>query len=381
MSKRFVIGGRPETLRDLIPAGVRAVIGRRAPPRAERWALRDVSFSIGPGDTLGLLGPNGAGKSTLLRILSRILRPTTGHVEVRGRIAALIELSAGFHFELTGRENVFLQGAVFGLSRREIAHHLDAIVDFAGVAPFIDVPLKRYSTGMVARLGFAIAAHVDTEILLVDEVLAVGDAGFQRKAIAHIRRLVRDGRPVVLVSHNLERLAELCSRALLLRDGRVAAAGTPAECIAAYIAGDDLPPERRNGRPVHIGALSLRSAPSMRCGERLMLHLAGVVSPRPSECRTTVAVRVRALPSEEAVFRTDAVACGAMLPESGAFNLEIGLDMNVGPGFYRIESLVGEPDSTSEWARGPTLLVRVERRPATVGRAYLNPAMRLLGEP
>ena len=377
VSKRFTLTGRVDTVREMIPALARSAFRRRPEPAVEHWALRDVSFSVGPGEALGLMGPNGAGKSTLLRLLSRILRPTTGRVEVVGRIGALIELSAGFQYDLSGRENVFLQGAILGMRRREIARRFDAIIDFAGVPDFVDVPLKRYSSGMVARLGFAIAAHLDTEVLLIDEVLAVGDQAFQRRAIDHLRGLVRDGRPMVMVSHQLERIAELCSHALLLRGGRVVARGTPDQCTAAYLDAGGSEPAVSSGRPVSITAVSVSSS-TVHAGDQLVIRLTGVARPRPADSETTVGLRVRALPSEEAVFATHATACGATIPRDDAFAVEVIVDMNVGPGLYRLESIVGEPVLGRDWQRGPCALVRVERRETTFGRVYMNPTMRML---
>ena len=375
VSKRFILNGRVDTVREMIPALVQSAVGRRREPPVEHWALRDVSFSVRPGEALGLIGPNGAGKSTLLRLLTRILRPTTGRVDVVGRIGALIELTAGFHFDFSGRDNVFLQGAILGMRRREIARRFDAIIDFAGVHEFVDVPLKRYSSGMVARLGFAIAAHLDTEILLVDEVLAVGDQAFQRKAVAHLQGLVKDGRPVVMVSHQLERIAELCSHALLVRAGRVVASGTPDDCIAAYLAADDRTAVMGDGRPFVVSAIALAPGSSVESGERITVRLHGRAAMRDAGCETTVGVRVRALPSEESVFATHATACGATLPASGEFDLEVTLDLNVGPGLYRVEAMIGEPVLGRNWARGPSALVRVARHGSAYGRVYMNPVM------
>src|SRR5262245_43166527 len=183
--KKFQRGERHDSLRDLVPALARRVLGRRRPAQElehrEFWALRDVSLEVKPGEALGIIGPNGAGKSTALKVLTRILKPTRGVCEVRGRVGALIEVAAGFHPDLTGRENVFLQGVIMGMRRAEIARKLDEIVDFAGLQHTLDTPVKRYSSGMNARLGFAIAAHLEPDVLLVDEVLAVGDMAFQQK--------------------------------------------------------------------------------------------------------------------------------------------------------------------------------------------------------
>ena len=238
--KKFERGEHHDSLRDLIPAAF-ARFGRKPPEvalsRQEFWALQDVSFAVHSGEALGVIGRNGAGKSTVLKLLNRILRPTRGSAVVRGRSGALIEVAAGFHPDLTGRENVYLQGTIMGMSRGDIARRFDAIVAFAGIEPFIDTPVKRYSSGMNARLGFSIAAHLEPEALLIDEVLAVGDRAFQEKCHAKMMQFRRDGVAIVFVSHHLPAVAQLCTRALLLDNGRVAREGTPAEVIAEYCGG------------------------------------------------------------------------------------------------------------------------------------------------
>jgi lipopolysaccharide transport system ATP-binding protein len=235
VSKKFRRGERHDSFRDLIPAAAARLLGRGESRDArEFWAVRDVSFSVDAGEALGIIGPNGAGKSTILKLLTRILRPTRGRVGVRGRIGALIEVAAGFHPDLTGRENVYLQGAIMGMSRAEIARKFDAIVDFSGVEAFIDTPVKRYSSGMNARLGFAIAAHLDPDVLIIDEVLAVGDAAFQDQCLARMRELIRRGMPIVFVSHNLPAVLDLCTRVLVLDHGTVAFDGAPSGALRAY---------------------------------------------------------------------------------------------------------------------------------------------------
>ena len=196
------------------------------------WALRNVTLEVRRGETLGIIGPNGAGKSTLLKLVARVLRPTSGRVRVRGRVAPLLELGAGFDHELTGRENVFLNGTILGYALEDIAARFDRIVDFAGVREFIDMPLRTYSTGMVARLGFAVATDARPEILLVDEILSVGDAEFQRKSAERMERLRKEGDAVLLVSHNLDSIRENCHRAVWLEHGRVREVG-PAEAVVA----------------------------------------------------------------------------------------------------------------------------------------------------
>jgi ABC-type polysaccharide/polyol phosphate transport system ATPase subunit len=198
------------------------------------WALRDVCVEVQEGESLGIIGNNGAGKSTLLKLLSRITAPTSGEISIRGRLSALIEVGSGFHPELTGRENIFLNGLMLGMTRPEVTRKVDSIVDFAGVPEYIDVPVKRYSSGMYVRLGFSIAAHLDPDILLLDEVLAVGDIAFQAKCLDLIGRLRADGRTVVLISHDLGAIQRLCSRAILLSRGQVAMTGNPVDVVDHY---------------------------------------------------------------------------------------------------------------------------------------------------
>lgn len=203
---------------------------------AEFWALHDVSAEIRPGEVVGVIGRNGAGKSTLLKILSRITSPTSGRVELRGRVGSLLEVGTGFHPELTGRENIFLNGTVLGMTRREVLRKFDEIVAFAGVERFLDTPVKRYSSGMFVRLAFAVAAHLEPEILLVDEVLAVGDAEFQRKCLGKMRDIASGGRTILFVSHNMNAVQRLCHQALWLEQGQVVAQGATEKIVADYLA-------------------------------------------------------------------------------------------------------------------------------------------------
>lgn len=206
----------------------------RAGSTKDFWAVNDVSFTVARGEALGIIGHNGAGKSTILKLLYNITRPTRGEIIIDGKLSALIEVASGFHPDLTGRENVYLNGSLLGMRRAEITRKLPSIVDFAGVAPFIDMPVKRYSSGMYLRLGFAIAAHLEADILLLDEVLAVGDANFQAKCINRVTELKKAGKTIVFVSHNLSAVESLCDRALLLDHGRVVTSGPPKNVIAEY---------------------------------------------------------------------------------------------------------------------------------------------------
>jgi lipopolysaccharide transport system ATP-binding protein len=240
LSKRYRLGvSIHPTLRETVAEGTRRLFGPRNAATKEVasdfWALRDVSFEVPTGAVLGIVGTNGAGKSTLLKILSRIVRPTTGTVDVRGRMGALLEVGTGFHPDLTGRENIYLNGAVLGMSRADITRRLDAIVDFSGIEPFIDTPVKRYSSGMYLRLAFAVAAHIEPEILIIDEVLAVGDTAFQKKCIGKVGEIAHSGRTVVFVSHHLAQVRQLCNRAIMLADGRVVADGDVSSVVDTYL--------------------------------------------------------------------------------------------------------------------------------------------------
>ena len=204
------------------------------------WALRDINFKVEQGDVVGIVGKNGAGKSTLLKILSRVTSPTTGDIKIKGRIASLLEVGTGFHPEMTGRENIFMNGSIMGMTKTEIKSKFDEIVDFAGVAKYVDTPVKRYSSGMMVRLGFAIAAHLEPEILVVDEVLAVGDAEFQKKAIGKMQDVSKgEGRTVLFVSHNMAAIRSLCTRGVLLKNGMVDFIGNIPDTLEHYLKSDN----------------------------------------------------------------------------------------------------------------------------------------------
>jgi lipopolysaccharide transport system ATP-binding protein len=240
LGKRYTIGERPGLGRRWLPAARRRLLGGRhnslaAPAgRSTIWAVRDVSFEIGFGEVVGVVGRNGAGKSTLLKILSRIVRPDTGHADIHGRVASLLEVGTGFHPELTGRDNVFLNGAILGMRRSEIARKFDEIVAFSGVEKFIDTAVKHYSSGMYVRLAFAVAAHLEPEVLLVDEVLAVGDAAFQSKCLDRIGEVSQEGRTVLFVSHNVAAITRLCSRTLWIDEGRLKSDGPSDDVVSRY---------------------------------------------------------------------------------------------------------------------------------------------------
>jgi len=244
LGKQYTIGARQErydTLRDRIAAAAARPFRRLAPggldASATLWALRDVTHDIRRGEVVGIVGGNGAGKSTLLKILSRITTPTEGEVEIHGRVGSLLEVGTGFHADLTGRENIYLNGAILGMRKAEIERKFDDIVRFAEIEDFIDTPVKRYSTGMYVRLGFAVAAHLEPEILIVDEVLAVGDIHFQRKCLGKLDDVARSGRTVLFVSHNMAAILRLCTSAMLLQHGRLVRVGDVRSTVAAYLGG------------------------------------------------------------------------------------------------------------------------------------------------
>lgn len=239
ISKQYQIGllqDKHDTLRDAIVASLKNIVPRREQSNQKKkiWALRDISFDVQEGEVIGVIGKNGAGKSTLLKILSRITEPTSGKAILYGRVGSLLEVATGFHPELTGRENIYLNGAILGMSRQEISHKFDAIVDFAEIEQFLDTPVKRYSSGMYVRLAFAVAAHLEPEILLIDEVLAVGDAEFQKKCLGKMSDVASEGRTILFVSHDMGAIQRLCHRTALLETGILKAIGETDQIVNTY---------------------------------------------------------------------------------------------------------------------------------------------------
>jgi ABC-type polysaccharide/polyol phosphate transport system ATPase subunit len=372
--KKFRRGEVHDSLRDLVPH-ITSRLFRRGPTEALRerefWAVRDVSFSVRPGEALGIIGPNGAGKSTILKLLTGILHPTLGRCGVRGRVGALIEIAGGFHPDLTGGENIFLQGSIRGLTRREIAARFDDIVAFSELADFIDTPVKRYSSGMNARLGFAIAAHLNPDVLIIDEVLAVGDFQFQRKAFERLRRM-REGLPVVIVSHQLERVAELCTHCLLLDHGAVVKQGTPDECISHYVMNGLGPAPPDDVRlPYRLATLDVEPRRPLRSGEWVTLTLRGVVR-QPPPAHLVLGIRVRALRNAQKVFGMDLNRDEPLLAGPGPFEAIIELQANVGHGYFSIETTIWDAVERREVMAGPRVLIRVSE-PDMVGITNLHP--------
>ncbi len=265
--KKFRKGETYNSLRDLLPAMTGKMFrGQELEGNDGRefWALQDISFEVKRGEALGIIGHNGAGKSTALKILSRIMRPTKGCMVVNGRLSALIEVAAGFHPDLTGRENIFLNGTILGMSKREIQSKLDQIIAFSGIEEFIDTPVKRYSSGMYARLGFSVAAHVDPEVLIVDEVLSVGDFVFQQRCLERIQAVIKAGTSVLFVSHNLKAVTEICPRAMLLDHSKVLMIGQTGVVARKYLSLGAMPGNSDGDKPVCISRVRVRD----RAGEQ-----------------------------------------------------------------------------------------------------------------
>jgi len=336
--KKFKRGEIYDSLRDLIPAVTKGVFSNddRELHEREFWALRDVSFQVRRGEAFAIIGANGAGKSTTLKLLSRILRPTRGRITAHGRLSALIEVGAGFHLDLTGRENVYLNGCILGMKRQEIARKFDEIVEFAGMAEFIDTPVKRYSSGMYARLGFAVAAHVDPEILLIDEVLSVGDMQFQEKCLDRMRQVVKNGTTVIFVSHNLQAVQMLCSRTLCLKGGTVARIGPTAEVLNEYLC---IPSASAGAFPTLIEDISLRGEDgplkvNFATGEKAQLHLTIHPSEELEDCQLGLLVHRATDGLAVCDYNLPLSEVAPFTPFTSATSLLVHLSMNLLRGAY-----------------------------------------------
>ena len=383
VSKLFRRGELHDSLRDLLPNMSRRLMRRRQPDPGnlkenEFWALRDLSFSAEPGEAVGIIGGNGAGKSTALKILTRILRPTTGEVEVGGRIGSLIEISAGFHGDLTGRENVFLQGSIMGMPIELIRQKFDAIIEFSGIGEFLDTPVKRYSSGMNARLGFSIAAHLDPEVLIIDEVLAVGDFRFQERAFGRIRDLVTSGIPVVIVSHQLDRIASLCTSAIVLERGTVAYRGTPSDAIGWYLSGTRERLDDGNERAaVRIRTVTMDSPAAIESGDTVSFLMEGNVDDADLLGQEQIILRVRSAASGQVVFATSIDQCGVASIPAGPFRLRVTLEMNVRTGVFTVEPYVTVRQTGKDVGAGPVAYVQVREDTRSSGSVQLKPTARL----
>jgi ABC-type polysaccharide/polyol phosphate transport system ATPase subunit len=379
--KKFRRGERHDSLRDLIPAALGRVLGRRVDERelgrGDFWAVRDLSFEVTPGQTLGIIGPNGSGKSTTLKLLTRIYEPTRGYSRIHGRVGTLIEVSAGFHGDLTGRENIYLQGAIMGMRSSDITRRFDEIVEFSGISEFIDTPVKRYSSGMNARLGFSIAAHLEPDVLIIDEVLAVGDMRFQERAFGRIRELARSGLPVVMVSHQLDRVAELCTDVIVLRAGEVAARGAPGDAIAAYVEQSEHARSAIASDLIAFDSLEV-TTPVVRSGERISVRVTGRVTGPLNEHAEPLAIRVRSLRSGGVVYISGTRRLDVSLGELGPFEVDLSLQANLPAGNYMLEAGAQDVLTHRDFATAPSALFRVTDEGTFRGTVQLNATMQIV---
>ena len=373
--KKFQKRPRHDSVRDLIPSLVKGAMGRAPVDSNDQqvfWALKDVSFTVDTGATLGLMGPNGAGKSTILKLLTKLMKPTRGVASLTGRVGALLELTAGFHPDLSGRENVFMQGAIMGMKRAEILRKFDELVEFSGLADFIDTPVKHYSSGMHARLGFSIAAHMDPEVLLIDEVLSVGDLAFQKRSMDKIEQLAGRGMPVIVVSHQLERLMVLCTKAILLDKGEVIEAGTPSDCVDAYVRRQAFSEADSGGCLLRLESLVPISAEIVTTGSFAALELRGVIPDGYQPNTEEIILRARALETGQILFAIGKETFAPLLPPRGPFAIEVELQMNVQAGLYLIESQVRSQTRTQYVGAGPQTHIRVTSGQPFYGLIQMN---------
>lgn len=386
--KKFHRGEVHDSLRDLIPAVARRMTGR-ATRRNELgegdfWSLRDVSFEVEAGQALGIIGPNGAGKSTMLRIMTGIMRPDRGSVQVRGRLRGLIEVAAGFHPDLTGRENVFLNGAILGMSTGEVTRKLDEIVDFSGIEAFLDTPVKRYSSGMMARLGFSVAAHMDPEVLLVDEILSVGDLAFQKKCYSYMRGLAEQGVAVVFVSHNMTAIARLCPRTMVLHHGEMQFIGSTDEAQQVYYDLADAQMAALEDKPgPELAAFEICDADGLpkrvfQSGERCTVRASVRADRHYREFSLGLSL---AMPSGEEVFHTTSRRLNETTVEAGpgeVIEMTADLALNLAGGAQTVWVQCHDYASTPhEVRRMAAMEIHVQSTPDYGGIAYLEPTLQL----
>jgi ABC-type polysaccharide/polyol phosphate transport system ATPase subunit len=350
--KKFRKGEIYNTLRDLIPALTGKMFQQQelsASDKREFWALQDISFEVKRGEAFAIIGPNGAGKSTMLKLLSRVMKPTRGSFYLPGKCSALIELGAGFHQDLTGRENIYLYGTILGMTKREIATKFDDIVDFSGLAEFIDTPIKRYSSGMYTRLGFAVASHVNPDVLLVDEVLSVGDALFQRQCIEYMQTIIQNGATVLFVSHNLRTVAEFCPRTLLIDHGREVTTGPTAKAINEYKSRLQEHRLADQSRPVVITGVEVRddNGPCHRfqTGQKAWIDIEALAHQACSKIAVVIAVLDE---NHDELFATstERLRHGSVSLKSGeVLRCTFEIDLGLGPGIYYLSVFLFRYDS------------------------------------
>lgn len=381
----IVVEGLTETFRlyHEKPGGLKERLYRFSRPAYTDFnALEDITFTVEQGEAVGIVGHNGSGKSTLLKVLARILPPDAGTVETRGRVASLLELGAGFHGDLSGRENIYLNGAILGLSRAEIDERFGEIVEFAGVEPFLDTAVRNYSSGMYVRLGFAIAVTVDPDVLLVDEVLSVGDAEFQHRSLERMREFRDDGKTLLVVSHDLEAVESLCERVLVLDRGRVSFDGAVGQGLTMYrqltttVTGDDEDDPRGRHRAVDVvdARLSDRGGEQVRSvepGRQLLLRVRIRADDDLDAC--SVGLRVEGRDGED-LYETHASWHGLTigpLAEGEEATVELRLSANLLAGHHRLHPVVTDPSARFAWAFGEPLDLEVQATPGATGTVDL----------
>ncbi len=381
--KKFRRGEQFDSVRDLVAARLLRRRPAAALRRAEFWALRDVSFDVRPGESLGIIGPNGAGKSTMLKILAGIMRPDRGRARVQGPVSPLIELGAGFHGDLTGRENIYLNASILGMSRRTVVRRFDEIVEFAGIGDFLDTPVKRYSSGMYARLGFSIAAHAEPRTLLVDEVLSVGDRVFRSRCMDRMRAFLKQGVAVVFVSHDLGAVTKFCDRTLVLTKGSPLSCGSTAEAVQQYYAACAEPTELEDSKSaagavvsdIQLVGAGGEPVSSVQPGERVRFQFRVAFDtdlPRPSYGLSLIRVADHLTLYETSSTR---LGVGAPAVRRGDSQLvQYDFQMNVPPGEYAIGLHVRDRDGLTYAASEVfALLVLVEGRSAASGIVHIDP--------
>lgn len=386
LSKKYIIGQQQaqyRALRDVITNGAKSLGERLLKPFGKRisespveefWALKDVSFEVKKGDRIGIIGRNGAGKSTLLKILSRITEPTTGRIAIKGRVASLLEVGTGFHPELTGRENIYLNGAILGMSRAEIKKKFDEMVAFAEVEKFLDTPVKHYSSGMYVRLAFAVAAHLEPEILVVDEVLAVGDIAFQRKCLGKMEDVGKEGRTVLFVSHQMEAIEKLCSRAIVLRSGEMKFEGYTKPAIDYYLKDLEsqieevklLEMKRSGNGTIRLTDFSIENSAGDRlaavsCGEEILLVFHYEILALKPISQVSIGFSIHsALEDTLSILYSDYVGTTfSSLPSQGKFKCKIK-DFPYSTGRYFIGARVTVNGIEADWPQGYVGFIDVE---------------------
>jgi lipopolysaccharide transport system ATP-binding protein len=377
--KKFQRGERHDSLRDLIPALVRRAWRPSDPLTAQEfWAIRDMSFAVDPGEALGIVGSNGAGKSTILKLLTKILRPTRGRCRVTGRIGALIEVASSFSGDLTGRENVFLQGAIMGMTRQETARRFDEIVEFAEVGPFIDTPVKRYSNGMNARLGFSIAAHLDPDVLIIDEVLSVGDLAFQERCLRRMLEFKRRGAAIVFVSHNVSAIAALCDQVMIVASGRKHFSGSTAQALERYLhtshgEGDS---ETGGGAFEQVSVRDVTGRPVSVCQPGAALTVDARVRFHQEVREVCFGIAVHQTSSNVCAYNVESHTLGVaptVCRRDQLVDVTFALDANLTRGHYLVELYAKTADTELVVARShPAAFLRIDESATVSGVADLD---------